>query len=485
MPDALARVNALAGLTEREKLTLNHIRGATYLHLFGLVEEFILPFAVERARDGIHASKDRVRALLTFAEEEAKHQQLFQRFAAEFRSGFKTPIELIGPATAIAETVLEHSPLSIAILILHLEWTTQRHYLESVKTDQQLDPQFVSLLKHHWQEEAQHERCDTLVLQELADRASPEQIEKAIDDFLAIGGILEGGLQQQVKYDLGAFQLATGRKLSADEAARISAAQLGSYRWTFLVSGLEQHALSAGAAWVATRYADVPGVGRNIGQADTGWGGYLTGSAVQNTNTERAAKIGRWWVQRQHRLPANGRAICGRSGGMPDYSAAAVDVGPVDLHEDLRPRERAEAGLGVQAVGVARGEHPAPQALQLWVSNDDVHQPDAQATPARRRVDEHVGHVGEGGAVAHDARESDLALLLEDPERDRVADGAGDRLARNAGRPVGLAQPAPDGVEVEARRIRRDGMRRPFGGVGGFSHGVYAIVSRDVAGSGW
>ena len=98
----------------------------------------------------------------------------------------------------------------------------------------------MSLLKHHWQEEAQHAKIDTLVLQELADRASPEQIEKAIDDFLAIGGILEGGLQQQVKYDLGAFQLATGRKLSADEAARISAAQLGSYRWTFLVSGLEQ-----------------------------------------------------------------------------------------------------------------------------------------------------------------------------------------------------------------------------------------------------
>jgi hypothetical protein len=240
LPDALAGVNELDTLSESERLTLNHIRGATYLHLFGLVEEFILPFAVERARDGIHASKDRVRALLTFAEEEAKHQQLFQRFATEFRSGFKTPVEFIGPATAIAETVLAHSPLSIAILILHLEWTTQRHYLEAVKADERLDAQFVSLLKHHWQEEAQHAKIDTLVLQELAERASPEDIEKAIDEFLAIGGILEGGLQQQVKYDLDAFQLAIGRKLRADEAAQVSATQLGSYRWTFLVSGLEQ-----------------------------------------------------------------------------------------------------------------------------------------------------------------------------------------------------------------------------------------------------
>ena len=240
LPNALAGVNELEGLSDREKLTLNHIRGATYLHLFGLVEEFILPFAVERARDGIHDSKDRVRALLTFAEEEAKHQQLFQRFSDEFKRGFKTPLEVIGPATGIAETVLAHSPLSIAILILHLEWTTQRHYLESVKTDQLLDPQFVSLLKHHWQEEAQHAKIDTLVLQELAERASPQEIEKAIDDFLAIGAILEGGLQQQVKYDLVAFELAIGRKLPAAQAASVSAAQLRSYRWTFLVSGLEQ-----------------------------------------------------------------------------------------------------------------------------------------------------------------------------------------------------------------------------------------------------
>ena len=240
LPNSLARANEIEGLSDREKLTLNHIRGATYLHLFGLVEEFILPFAVERARDGVHGSKDRVRALLTFAEEEAKHQQLFQRFAEEFKRGFKTPLELIGPATAIAETVLAHSPLSVALLILHLEWTTQRHYLESVKTDQRLDPQFVSLLKHHWQEEAQHAKIDTLVLQELAEHASPQEIEKGIDDFLAIGGILEGGLQQQVKYDLAALELAIGRKLPADQAVHLSATQLGSYRWTFLVSGLEQ-----------------------------------------------------------------------------------------------------------------------------------------------------------------------------------------------------------------------------------------------------
>lgn len=136
--------------------------------------------------------------------------------------------------------MLGHGPLAVAILILHLEWLTQRHYLESVKTDERLDPQFVSLLRHHWQEEAQHAKLDTLVLAELAARATPAEIEKAIDDFLVIGGILEGGLRQQVENDLEALELATGRSFSPEQRARIKTAQLASYRWTFLVSGLEQ-----------------------------------------------------------------------------------------------------------------------------------------------------------------------------------------------------------------------------------------------------
>jgi DNA-binding NarL/FixJ family response regulator len=240
LPDSLAGISHIEGLTAREKLILNQIRGATYLHLFGLVEEFILPFALERANDEVHGDKDRVRALLTFAEEEAKHQQLFRSFATEFARGFPVELELIGPAQAVAEAVLAHSKLGVAILILHLEWLTQRHYLESVKTDETIDPRFLSLLRHHWQEEAQHAKIDTLIASELASRASPQEIEEAIDDFLKIGGLLESSLQQQVKFDLITLQKAIGRTLSESQHKEIEAVQLKSYRWTFLVSGLEQ-----------------------------------------------------------------------------------------------------------------------------------------------------------------------------------------------------------------------------------------------------
>jgi len=47
---------------------------------------------------------------------------------------------------------------------------SQGHYLGSVKDNQDLDPQFKSLLKHHWIEEAQHARLDGLLLKSLAAR---------------------------------------------------------------------------------------------------------------------------------------------------------------------------------------------------------------------------------------------------------------------------------------------------------------------------
>lgn len=240
LPESLARVGELGFLSEREQIILNQIRGATYLHIFQLVEAFILPFAVDRAKDGVHGGKDRVRALLTFAEEEAKHQVLFRRFGEEFKSGFPVSLELIGPAEDIAAAVLKHSTLSVSILILALEWLTQRHYLESVKSDRNIDPQFASLLRHHWQEEAQHAKVDTLVTAELAQKATPAEIEQAIDDFLSIGGLLEGGLQQQVKFDLAALERAIGRTLTEKQREEFLAQQVKSYRWTFLVSGLEQ-----------------------------------------------------------------------------------------------------------------------------------------------------------------------------------------------------------------------------------------------------
>ena len=238
MPESLARVEALDFLSKEEKILLNQIRGYGYLYTFGVVEEFILPFVLDHARPHLNEDDYRTRALLQFASEEAKHIHLFKKFAEEFKAGFVTDCETIGPPEEIAKAVLSHSPLGVALVILGIEWMTQKHYLESVHDDEDLDPQFKSLLRHHWMEEAQHTKLDTLMVQALTDNHSAEEIERGISDYAAIGALIDSGIPQQVKFDMQALQRAAGRNFSRPEQDQFYAIQKQAHRWTYLGSGM-------------------------------------------------------------------------------------------------------------------------------------------------------------------------------------------------------------------------------------------------------
>jgi hypothetical protein len=238
MPESLARVEPLGFLSAEEKRTLNQIRGHAYLSIFGLVEEFILPFVLDHARPHIVGDDYRARAFLEFASEEAKHIHLFHRFREAFTAGFGTDCAVIGPGEAVAKHVLSHHPLAVALTILHIEWMTQRHFLESVHDDGRLDPQFKSLLKHHWMEEMQHAQLDTNMIEAIAEGMSRDEIDKAIDGYLAIGGFLDEGLKQQTLFDLDAFERAAQRKLGEGERTRFIDVQHQANRWTYLGSGM-------------------------------------------------------------------------------------------------------------------------------------------------------------------------------------------------------------------------------------------------------
>ena len=238
MPESLARVEPLSFLNSEEKITLNQIRGNAYLCIFGLVEEFILPFVLDHARPQLQPDDFRTRALIQFAGEEAKHIQLFKRFRTDFENGFGTSCAVIGPPEAIAKAVLAHDPLGVALTTLHIEWMVQRHYVETIRDDNELDPQFKSLLKHHWIEEVQHAKLDTLIVENLSAGRTEEEIMQAVEEYLKIGGLIDGGLQQQVEFDLEAFSRATGRELSQAEQEEFRRVQLQANRWTYLGTGL-------------------------------------------------------------------------------------------------------------------------------------------------------------------------------------------------------------------------------------------------------
>jgi hypothetical protein len=238
MPESLAHVKQLSFLTPEEQLTLNQIRGHEYLAMFGLVEEFILPYVVNHARSQLSGDDYRVRALLQFAGEEAKHIHLFKRFRQEFEDGFGSKCDFIGPAEDIKRFVLSHSPLGVSIAILHIEWITLRHYIEGVRDNQNLDPQFKSLLKNHWLEESQHTKLDTLIVESVASTASEDEIDQAFQEYAAIGEFLDQGIRQQTEFDVESFVKATGRQLSKSQRDEMTTAVLKGMRWTYLGTGM-------------------------------------------------------------------------------------------------------------------------------------------------------------------------------------------------------------------------------------------------------
>jgi hypothetical protein len=236
MPESLARTAAIGSLNPFEQRLLNQVSAHQYLSIFVIVEEFILPFLVDHARDHLLGDDWRVRALINFAGEEAKHIHLFKRFHEAFVRGFPVDCRVIGPSDAVGAEVLKHDPLAVGLVILMIEWMTQQHYLGSIKDDGDLDPLFKSLMKHHWMEESQHAKLDTLIVDALAEGRTEAQIDKAIDEFFEIGAFLDDGLKAQAAFNLDALEKLIGRKLDDREA--IEAQQHQAARWTYIGSGM-------------------------------------------------------------------------------------------------------------------------------------------------------------------------------------------------------------------------------------------------------
>lgn len=239
LPESLARTEELACLNPQEQLILNHIRGNSYLHLFVVVEAFIIPMVLDQVKGMGYQNIFATQALLGFADEEGKHIHLFQQFAKAFEQGFGSPCLCVGPPEEVAAPILARHPLGVLLLTLQFEWTTQSHYLESVRNnDEDLDPRFCDLLKFHWLEEAQHTRLDTLLVCELNQVLEANVIEKAVEDYLGAVQLLHDTLMRQVRLDLQSLEQAIGRSLSSTEREVILAGQEQAYRWGFLCAGL-------------------------------------------------------------------------------------------------------------------------------------------------------------------------------------------------------------------------------------------------------
>src|SRR5262245_50961928 len=100
-------------LSEAEKLKLNQIMGNAYLNLFVFVEEYIQAQVVNHAHAELFGDHHALRALTRFADEELKHQQLFNRYLESFAKGFGSPCEVLASAAQVAAIILSKNSIAV------------------------------------------------------------------------------------------------------------------------------------------------------------------------------------------------------------------------------------------------------------------------------------------------------------------------------------------------------------------------------------
>lgn len=239
LPDGLALAESFATLSADEKRLVSQIQGRTYANIFGLVERFINAKVLELSADHWLGDQVALEALVGFSNEELKHQALFRRIealAAEvLPAGYRFDVD----PDAVARAVLGKSTWAVLALTLDIELFTQLHYRQSIEPDAGLSGLFKDVFLYHWKEESQHAILDELEWRRHDAMLSAAQRDRAVDEFIALVGAVDGILQAQAKSDAGYFAAVCGRAVDAVEAAAIAAGFLAAYRWQYIHSGAQ------------------------------------------------------------------------------------------------------------------------------------------------------------------------------------------------------------------------------------------------------
>jgi len=238
MPKGMFFGETLEFLSPQEQRTLNQIFGNSYAYLFYFVEAYIINMAMQHAQAAMYGDETTLRALLRFAEEEVKHQQLFLSFGDMFKQQFGVECDLVDSPQAVAEIILSKSPMAVLLVTLHLELITQAHYVDSMRNSQEVETLFASLFKHHWMEESQHAKLDVLELMKLRREAGDEQVQQAINDYFDIVGAFAGLLGAQAKLDVTSLERKLQRTFSDEQRSAIETMQRRAYHRAFLFDGL-------------------------------------------------------------------------------------------------------------------------------------------------------------------------------------------------------------------------------------------------------
>jgi hypothetical protein len=240
LPDGLSKVNELAFLAPAEARFLSHIQGRTYANMFGLVERFIAAKVIEVSRDHGLGDQKALEALVRFADEEIKHQELFRRVEHMSAEGMPDGYTFRPEPNAVAWAVLSKSTWAVLALICHIEIFVLAHYRASIERDPDLSEVWKDVFLHHWREESQHAIMDELEWRRVHASLNRSEQDQGVTDLIDLVAAVDGILRIQAPADAEYFVRRVGRTFRIDEVSAIHDVVLKAYRWQYIVSGVQE-----------------------------------------------------------------------------------------------------------------------------------------------------------------------------------------------------------------------------------------------------
>jgi hypothetical protein len=240
LPVGLSKVDQLMPfLGAPDRRLMSQIQGRTYANIFGLVERFINAKVLELTRDHWLGDQTALEALVRFSDEELKHQEMFRRLETMMAAGMPAGYRFMLRPNEVAGAVLSKSTWAVLALTCHIELFTQVHYRQSIEPEPELSPLFKDVFLHHWMEEAQHAVLDELEWTREDARLTAAARDRAVDDFIALVGAVDGMLQLQSAEDVTYFLGVCAGRYAHAEVERLRAAVLAAYRWQYILSGAQ------------------------------------------------------------------------------------------------------------------------------------------------------------------------------------------------------------------------------------------------------
>ena len=239
LPDALSRVDRLHFLDAADQRLLSQIQGRTYANVFGLVERFIGAKMLDLSRAHWLGDQTALEAIVRFADEELKHQELFRRMDRMLGEVMPAGYTFLPEANHVAEAVLGSHDWAVLALTCHIELFTQEHYLMSLQGGTGLCEIFADVFRFHWMEESQHAVIDELEWRRVHAPMKTEEVDRALDDLIQLIFAIDSVLGAQAESDCRYFGEVATARMTDDDRGWLKRTVSQAYRWQYLVSGFQ------------------------------------------------------------------------------------------------------------------------------------------------------------------------------------------------------------------------------------------------------